>query len=263
MSNKHLYIAYKENCICCSPDDTVGVPELASNHEEADCRMLLHMNHNIDQSDIQKKKFIHTPDTDVPVLCLDHLHEIHGHLHKVHGDVYIKTGTKDRSQIISLKRLKRKIESSPGELGCTTEEFCEALHAFAGCDTVSSFAGKGKTKTLKIMKYQHKYVSTFKGLGESWNLEKGLLQNLEDFVWAMYGDQFKNVNDLRYKIYCSKRGKISCEDLPTCKSALIENCKRANYQSKSGNLPLNKCLKCHHLLDMDGKCFQMSLMVIR
>ena len=29
------------------------------------------------------------------------------------------------------------------------------------------------------MKSQQKYVSTFKELGESWNLENGLLQNLE------------------------------------------------------------------------------------
>ena len=140
----------------------------------------------------------------------------------------------DRSRIISLEKVKEKIESSLGELGYPSEEFCETLtglHAFTGCDNVSSFAGKGKTKPFKIMKSQQKYASTFKGLGESWNLEKGLLQNLEEFVCAMYGDQLKNVNDLRYKICCSKRDKISCEDLPPCKSALIEHWKRANYQS--------------------------------
>ena len=170
------------------------------------------------------------------VLCL-------GHLHEIHGDVYIKTGVKDRSRIISLEKVKEKIESSLGELGYTSDEFCEALislHAFNGCDTVSSFAGKGKTKPLKIMKSQQKYVSTFKELGESWNLEKGLLQNLEEFVCAMYGDHLKNVNDLRYKIYCSKLGKISCEDLPPCKLALIEHYKRVNCQSKILRLALEQ-----------------------
>ena len=61
---------------------------------------------------------IHTPDTDVFVLCL-------GHLHETHGDVYIKTGVKDRSRIISLEKVKKK--SSLGELGYTSEELCEAL----------------------------------------------------------------------------------------------------------------------------------------
>ena len=55
IGNKHLYIGYEDNCICFSPDGTVDVPELASNHEDADTRILLHMNPNIDQSDIRKK----------------------------------------------------------------------------------------------------------------------------------------------------------------------------------------------------------------
>ena len=118
MGKKHRYIGYEDNCICFSPDGTMDVPELAGNHEEADTRMLLHMKNNIDQFDIQKKFVIHTPDTDVFVLCL-------GHLHETYGDVYIKTGVKDRSRIISLEKVKKK--SSLGELGYTSEELCEAL----------------------------------------------------------------------------------------------------------------------------------------
>ena len=64
--------------------------------------MLLRVNHNINQSDIQKKFVIHTPDTDVIVLCLGHLHEIHSY-------VYIKTAIKNRSRIISLEKLKKRL----------------------------------------------------------------------------------------------------------------------------------------------------------
>ena len=198
IGNKHLYIGYEDNCICFSPYGTVHVPELASNHEEVDTRMLLHMNNNIDQSDIQKKFIIHTPDTDAFVLCL-------GSLHEIHGDAYIKTVIKDRSRIIISEKVKEKIGSSLDELGYTSHEFCEALiglHAFTGCDTIRLFTGKGKSKPFQFMKYQQKYVFTFKELGEPWNLEEGLLQNLEEFICVMYGDQLKNVNDLRYKIYC-------------------------------------------------------------
>ena len=42
----------------------------------------------------------------------------------------------------------------------------------------------------------------------------------------------EDVNKLRYKIYCSKRGQISCVNLPPCHSAFIEHCKRANYQTR-------------------------------
>ena len=64
---------------------------------------------------------------------------------------------KDKSRIISLEKVKEKIDSSLSKLGYTSEEFCEALiglHAFTGCDSVGSFSGKGKTKPLKIIKSQ-------------------------------------------------------------------------------------------------------------
>ena len=60
------------------------------------------------------------------------------------------------------------------------------------------------------MKSQQKYLSTLENHG-IWKKEKDLLQNLEEFICAMYGDQLKNVNELCYKMYCPKRGKISFE----------------------------------------------------
>ena len=67
----------------------------------------------------------------------------------------MKTGIKDRSRIMSLEKVTEKIESTLGESRYISQEFCGALiglHAFTGCDSVSSFTGKGKTKSLKIMK---------------------------------------------------------------------------------------------------------------
>lgn len=79
------------------------VSQIASDHELAYNHELLHMNDNIDQFDIQKKFVIHAPNTDVLVLCL-------GHLHQINGDIYIKTGIKNRSRIISLEKVKEKTE---------------------------------------------------------------------------------------------------------------------------------------------------------
>ena len=77
MCNKHLYIGYEGNCIFFSPYGAADVPELASSYNEVDTWMLLHINHNIDQSDIHKKIFIRTQDTEI------------------RGDVYIKTEIED------------------------------------------------------------------------------------------------------------------------------------------------------------------------
>ena len=41
------------------------------------------------------------------------------------------------------------------------------LHAFTGCDTTSSFAGKGKIKPLKIMKSDNHFTEVFARLGTS------------------------------------------------------------------------------------------------
>ena len=90
-----------------------------------------------------------------------------------------------------------------------------------------------ENQTFKIMKFQLQCAyKGFKTLGESWGSREEILKSLEEFVCKMCGDQFDNVNDLRCKILCSKRGKILCEDFPPCNSALSEHCKRTNYESK-------------------------------
>ena len=65
-----------------------------------------------------------------------------------------------------------------------------------------------------------------------WDLSTELLETLEKFVCEMYSKSGgSHLNELRYKIYCSKRGKITCDDLPPCNFAFVQHCKRANYQS--------------------------------
>ena len=110
------------------------------------------------------------------------------------------------------------------------QEFCEALkelHVFTGCDTVSSFASKGKTKPLKIMKSQQKYVSTLENHG-IWKKEKDLLQNLE--VQCMETSSKTLINNCATRSTAQNVVRFHVRFLPPCKTALIEHCKRANYQ---------------------------------
>ena len=55
---------------------------------------------------------------------------------------------------------------------------------------------------------------------------------IESFVCELYGNQGHNVNELRYKMYCAKQGKISSESLPPCKNVLHHHTMRACYQVK-------------------------------
>ena len=58
--------------------------------------------------------------------------------------LYQKYGTKIRKRIIDIN----KVSSSVGISVCKA---LIGMHAFTGCDTVSAFAGKGKSKALKML----------------------------------------------------------------------------------------------------------------
>ena len=69
------------------------------------------------------------------------------------GETYIKTGKGSSSRIIDLTKAKRKLQStvqSPIKLNDFLK-YLPGYHAFTGCDTVSAFAGKGKSKGLKLL----------------------------------------------------------------------------------------------------------------
>ena len=55
----------------------------------------------------------------------------------------------------------------------------------------------------------------------------------EQFVCTLYGrKEDHDVNDVRCKMYCAKRGKCEANQLPPCKSSLRKHVQRANYQCR-------------------------------
>ena len=106
-----------------------------------------------------------------------------------------------------------------------------ALHGLTGCDTVSAFAGKGKSKAFKMLMKNGKYVRAFMNIGISWNVPSELFSVIEEFVCDLYGKKIRNVNLLRYGMYCAKEGNIEPDNLPPCHSSLKLHVTRANYQA--------------------------------
>lgn len=99
--------------------------ELKSSHEEADTRMLLHANH-ASQNGYQTIVIV-SEDTDVMILCL-------GCCKKINCPLYQKSGTQNRIRYINISNLAQLLG----------DDLCDALiglHAFAGSDSVSAFAG--------------------------------------------------------------------------------------------------------------------------
>ena len=132
--------------------------------------------------------------------------------------------TRTRSRLISIPRLCEK-------LGPRLCRVLPSLHALTGCDTVSSFAGKGKKRAFEMVRDSQVMSESVQVLGESLPLSKQSITKLEVVVCRLYNDnQCKLVNDLRYKMFC-KGKNVQSHQLPPTSAALQYHLKRANYQA--------------------------------
>ena len=126
------------------------VAELASTHEEADTRILLHAKHaSHDYSAI----VIVAEDTNVFILCLAFQRQIDSAMH-------IKCESASRVRYTDV----RKVAGVIGQNACTS---LLSLHAYTGCDSVSSFTGRGKLAALKLLEDNVNFQETFRQLGQS------------------------------------------------------------------------------------------------
>ncbi|XP_028408501.1 uncharacterized protein LOC114531057 [Dendronephthya gigantea] len=150
-----LYATSKDKCYIYRPgrngDDpvrTASFPPLDSNHEEADTRLLLHAKHAASTYDTV---IIRSPDTDVLVLCT-------AMQHVIEKDIYMMTGSGNKFRCIHINTICEKLG----------EDTCKCLlgfHAFSGCDSTSSFHGKGKVKVWKTLSENPEFTETFGMLG--------------------------------------------------------------------------------------------------
>ena len=134
LGNRSLFATHNEGCWKLQSSSISLVPELKCSHEEADARMILHAKH------IQGPALIHADDTDVLLLLLSHSNVL--------GDVYMKVGRGSKSIIIQIKRIVENLTKDLAT-GIRVQDFLKSLfglHAITGCDTVSAFTGKRKSK---------------------------------------------------------------------------------------------------------------------
>ena len=98
--------------------------------------MLVHALHAAEYG--YKAVVITAEDTDVLVLCL-------GFNKNIPCPIYQKCGTQNRTRFLDITKIGQS-------LGSGVSDALLGMHAFAGCDTVSAFAGRGKIGALKLLK---------------------------------------------------------------------------------------------------------------
>ena len=77
------------------------------------------------------------------------------------------------------------------------EQACQALlglPTFTGCDTVSAFSGKGKTKSVKLMLKENSYINLFNSFGNETSLSEAQHCDLQQFVCDLYGHKEDSTN---------------------------------------------------------------------
>ena len=193
-------VAYEEVCYWFNGDEWCEVQELRSTQEEADACILLHAHHA--RSNGIENIVIHTPDTDAFIVMTFFLNSIRS--------LYMKTGTKGKVRIIDLEAVKEACKNLL-QNNDVDQVFnaVPGLRAFTGCDTVSTFTGKGKVKALKLVKKNNDFLRLFLVIGNEWTFPDKLYSQAKCFICHFYGHGEENdVNLLRYKIYCARSGKI-------------------------------------------------------
>ena len=109
-------------------------------------------------------------------------------------------------------------------------------YALTGCDSVSTFVGRGKKAAFSLLKKQDHLCETMKHLSDSPKVSDDLFKGCEKFVCAVYGGKGFDVNKLHYYTFCATNTQSN--RLPPTKGALKKHVQRANYQAAVWKLAL-------------------------
>lgn len=217
LAEKILFVTTEDRCFAITVGGATERVELQSTQEEADTRMLLHAAHAAMEGYVTV--VISSDDTDVLILCLA-FHSC------ITCTLFVKCSSQSRTMYINVSDVAHMFGS----------DLCKCLpgvHAFTGCDSVSAFAGKGKLTALKIVKKNRRFQCLFQQVGMQWELSDELFTQLQEFTCLLYSANpgTTDVNELRYRLFCSKKGGLDSHQLPPCTDCLKLHSLRANYQA--------------------------------
>lgn len=159
----------------------MDIPELTSDHEEEDTRLTLHANHATSRG---QTSVIWSPDTDVAIIALSTIatHQ--------RSSVVFATGTGNRRRILNLSAMA-------DQLGTDKSTCLIGLHSLTGCDSTSSFYGRGKASCLKTFLAEDSNHTSLQNLGTAFKPPDHLISSIEGFVCRLYGSASSSVNETR------------------------------------------------------------------
>ena len=162
-------------------------------------------------------------DTDVLVLAVAFAGQLPNNQTT---EVWLSLGTGNRMRYVAAHEIARA-------LGSQMSKALPFFHAFTGCDTVSSFAGKGKKTALATWKTYPDVTESFLEMLDSptsLQPESECFRRLERFVILLYErtSTKTSVNEERKHLFT--QGK-AFDAIPPTQAALFQHAKRALFQS--------------------------------
>jgi hypothetical protein len=235
IAGHEVYVAVDETCYYFTATNGIvhrdEVVSLNCSHEEADTRIVLHVNH-AHRSDSKAFISVRGNDTDILVLLLYHVSHALG-TPKVWMDAGLSS-TNNRRYISVTQLVDHMYQSVVDAL--------PGLYAFTGSDYTASFMNKGKARPLGLMMKGPSFIECFGALGKTQSLPEKELATTEEFVCILYGRKnLKKVDNARFAMFLQNYAPKKIEDpmakikginpssMPPCKAVLANKIKRANY----------------------------------
>ena len=214
-SRKQLVITCRDSVITNPKSADLEASLSPCDHEEADTRMLLHMD-LILQGTVSSIT-LRTVDTDVLVLAVAASNR--------HSDkqIWVNYGVGEHKKIFAAHEIRIAIGSEKAAA-------LPVFHAFTGCDTVSSFKAIGKKTAWERWKSFNDVTEAFLTLsGGPEDIDEETRGLLERFAILLYDKTSPqtSINLLRKELFT--RGR-SIEKIPPTSGALLQHDRRTTYQ---------------------------------
>ncbi|XP_061721794.1 uncharacterized protein LOC133528424 isoform X2 [Cydia pomonella] len=185
------------------------------NHEEADTRVMLHLADAVLKG--HSKVMLRTVDTDVVVLAISCVPKLEGL-----EELWVHIGTGRNHQYLACHTISSC-------LGPERTHVLPLFHSFTGCDTTSSFNGRGKKTAFEAWKAYPNVTRGFEALyrGEYDRADP----EIQKFVITMYDRSCpsETVNECRKNLFTKKDRQI--DNLPPTEAALKQHTLRAVLQA--------------------------------
>jgi hypothetical protein len=213
-TDKQVISTHQSEVLCTQPRDTSGIAPCT--HEEADTRILLHLDDAVNEG--YTKVSIRTVDTDVVVLAVTAAQQLNI------AELWVAFGTGKNFRHLAAHEMAKALGP----------DRCIALpmfHAFTGCDTVSSFGGRGKKTAWDTWMSFDGVTRAFCVLAATPDSIDDVMGPLERFVALLYDrtSSQESVDETRKQLF-TKKGR-TIDHIPPTQAALIQHTKRAAYQA--------------------------------